>query len=791
MLGKRLINSNSAAAGGSCTTDTLQILGDTSCVAYYKMSDATDESGNYNGTPTSVNFNVAGKFGNAGSFNGLQTSSASYLDISSSTTSTVCTISFWFNTTNKDSNSGTLIDGGGGSSANTGFAIYVAATTGYLAIGFTSGTVGQGQNITATTDVADGNWHNIVLSLASDNTYSLYLDGNSTPELTGTRTKFTVGQSQNLSINRFGTNPASIGASAYDGSIDEIRIFNKALTSSEVTTLYNEVYCVPTIVPADNFSIVLYRGTGSSQSTNSLNSQSGTINFAPNLVWIKERDGTDAHFLQDSLRGSTRTLYSNSADADFDETQGVTSFNSNGFTLGTYQGMNNLNNNFVAWNWYAPTAESNTSGSVNSTIKKNLDAGFSIATFTSDASTITVGHGLDSIPELIIVKATSFADSWFVNSIGLTNRTNRALRLNETSAEETNSGFWNNTPPTSTTFSLGSGVSVSTKSYVAYSFHSVDGYSKIGSYVGNNSTDGPNIVTGFRPAFVMFKATNASGGNTFWVILDNKRDGVNTKRLYANASFAEDTAEQVDFISNGFKIKTNNSDINGNFNYIFLAIAEEVFTPITRNATNPFGDASELALYKFEDNANDAEGNYNGTASNVTYVTGYIDKAAVFNGSSSIIRTNLNSGSNNLTYSAWINITAAPSQAYGNIVNGRKHFYTFLAIGQNKKVWLSNDQQVSGDTGDSGYATESTTVLSLGVWYHIVGTLSSTSGAKIYINGNLDNSSPNRTANAPAQTATSCIGSWEGSAPFNGKIDQLRIFNRVLDSGEVTALYNE
>jgi hypothetical protein len=167
------------------------------------------------------------------------------------------------------------------------------------------------------------------------------------------------------------------------------------------------------------------------------------------------------------------------------------------------------------------------------------------------------------------------------------------------------------------------------------------------------------------------------------------------------------------------------------------------------------------------------------------------NEAADFNGSSSIIKTNLNSGSNNLTYSAWINITAAPSQAYGSIVDGRKHFYTFLAIGQNRKVWLSNDQQVSGDTGDSGYATESTTVLSVGVWYHIVGTLSSTDGGKIYINGIEDNTSPNRTANAPAQTATSCIGSRDGGMPFNGKIDQVRIYDSALDQAAVTALQLE
>jgi len=181
---------------------------------------------------------IEGKIGTAAVFNGLQTSSASYVDISSSTTSTTSTVSFWMNTTIKDSNAGTMLDAGGGSSANTGFSIVRTATNGYLSVNFTHGTAGQNQTFTGTTDICDGTWHHICLVMKSDNTFICYLDGAS--HLSGTRTYWTSGDSHNLSNNRLGTNAGSVGASSYGGKIDQVRIFDKALSSSEVTTLYGE-----------------------------------------------------------------------------------------------------------------------------------------------------------------------------------------------------------------------------------------------------------------------------------------------------------------------------------------------------------------------------------------------------------------------------------------------------------------------------------------------------------------------------------------------------------------------
>ena len=168
-----------------------------------------------------------------------------------------------------------------------------------------------------------------------------------------------------------------------------------------------------------------------------------------------------------------------------------------------------------------------------------------------------------------LVKKTNAPSSWFVYNNFVSGRGRGFL--------DTTSAFDNSGVPTFTStnieFQNQDPFSPDPATAVMYSFANVPGYSSIGSYPGNNLIDGPEIVTGFRPAFVMFKATNADGGNTFWVILDNKRDGTNTKRLYANSDSAEDPAEQVDFLSNSFKIRTNNSDINGNFSYIYLAIA--------------------------------------------------------------------------------------------------------------------------------------------------------------------------------------------------------------------------
>jgi len=336
------------------------------------------------------------------------------------------------------------------------------------------------------------------------------------------------------------------------------------------------------ILSSDNFNTVAYAGNGGTQAI--------TTGFTPDLVWTKQRSSPSRdHLLNDSVRGANKILYPNLSNSE-DTAGGVgsayfNSFDSNGFTVGSSNYYNGSSLDYVAWSWKAGgAAVSNTDGSITSQVSANVDAGFSISTFTSNASTLTVGHGLNSTPDLVIVKATSFSDSWFVNSSALTNQTDRALRLNESSAEETSNAFWNNTAPTSTTFSLGNGVSVSGQSYVAYSWHSVAGYSKIGSYTwtGTSYTAGTMVTgLGFEPSFVMIKGISLTSD---WQMYDNKRvSGTQSYALYADLSDAEVTSgyQGIGFDSDGFSAivgADGNTTASGGLNkngetYIYMAFA--------------------------------------------------------------------------------------------------------------------------------------------------------------------------------------------------------------------------
>ena len=231
--------------------------------------------------------------------------------------------------------------------------------------------------------------------------------------------------------------------------------------------------------------------------------------------------------------------------------------------------------NFVSWNWKAGggLASINTAGTRNSVVSANAAAGFSIVTWTGDNNTATIGHGLNAAPELIIVKKTSAGSDWPVYSSGLTSAAYR-LVLNSTDSQSTTNDEWNSTAPTSTVFSVGNGGNVSDngQSFIGYCFTSIAGYSKVGSYTGSNAS-GKVVTTGFQPSYVLFKSMTHAGS---WAILDDKRTtGTNGKnRLYAQGSFAEDSAIDVEFTATGFTLLTNNSDVNGNYNYIYLAIKE-------------------------------------------------------------------------------------------------------------------------------------------------------------------------------------------------------------------------
>jgi hypothetical protein len=322
----------------------------------------------------------------------------------------------------------------------------------------------------------------------------------------------------------------------------------------------------------DYFNAVTYTGNGSTQSITG-------VGFAPDFVWVKNRSGANSHGLYDTIRGATKSLYSNSTSDEQTDVNSLTAFGSDGFAVGTDGIVNTNTSSYVSWNWNAGGSNAtNTSGTITSTVRANTTSGFSIATYTGTGSAATVGHGLGVAPSMVIVKKRSASENWVVYhiSVGAT----KYLVLNLTDAEATSATRWNDTAPTSTVFSIGTSGNVNdnTGTYVAYCFAPVAGYSAFGSYTGNAAADGPFIYTGFRPEFVMIKATSSTGD---WVMEDAARSpsNVSTNYLVANASTAEQTGQLLDFVSNGFKIRVAVSGaMNGSgTTYIYMAFAENPF----------------------------------------------------------------------------------------------------------------------------------------------------------------------------------------------------------------------
>ena len=326
--------------------------------------------------------------------------------------------------------------------------------------------------------------------------------------------------------------------------------------------------------PSAHFNTVLYSGTGSE------NAITG-VGFQPDWIWLKDRTQTYSHGLFDSSRGANKKLNSNNTNAEQTPTEELKSFDSDGFTLGTANGVNQSSDNFVAWNWKANggTTSSNSDGSITSTVQANTTAGFSIVTYTGNSTNgATVGHGLTQKPEMYWVKnREDSTKNWGVynESIGAT----KWLKLNLTDASA-DDVIWANTAPTSSVFYLNSTLTANDNGddIVAYCFHSIKGYSKIGKYTGNGaSSDGPFVYTGFKPAFFLIKSIGAARN---WHILDNKRNTVNPVNLYLNPNNtdADGTFVFGDFVSNGFKIRNNGNTFNNNGeDYIYMAFAEHPF----------------------------------------------------------------------------------------------------------------------------------------------------------------------------------------------------------------------
>ena len=327
--------------------------------------------------------------------------------------------------------------------------------------------------------------------------------------------------------------------------------------------------------PGEYFRSVLYTGDG-----NSGRSIVG-VGFTPDLVWIKSRSNAYAPEIFDSVRGSTLVLYTNGTNVESTETQLLTSFNSDGFSIGNNVAANGSGNNHVAWCWKAGagTTSTNTNGSITSVVSVNQDAGFSIVSYTGNGTAgATIGHGLGKAPKFILIKRRSGARNCAVAGSILGSAS--TLYLNLTNPLETYDIPLIGNIQTSTTFQVGTDTNrnASGGTHIAYCWAEIEGFSKFGSYVGNGSADGPFVYCGFKPALVLIKTT--SGGS--WVIKDSSRspNNPNGSQLYANTSAIDDDPYGItDFLSNGFKPRVISQSINASGEtYIFAAFAESAFS---------------------------------------------------------------------------------------------------------------------------------------------------------------------------------------------------------------------
>ena len=330
------------------------------------------------------------------------------------------------------------------------------------------------------------------------------------------------------------------------------------------------------VKPTDYFNTILWTGNGADG-----RALTG-VGFQPDWVWIKDRDDTESHRLTDSARGATKSVRSNSVNAEATESDGLQSFDSDGFTVGTQGSMNKSNGDkFVGWSWKGGTTSGLSGGNITpSAYSYDATSGFGVYKYTGNGSADqTIPHGLGAIPQLIFYKRLDSGTNWVVQSNLLGNRVQ--LVLNATDAENTDSRLSDSDNWTSTFFKVGSygDMNNNGSDHVAYVFCNVKGYCKVGTYTGNGNADGPFIYTGFRPAWILLKQTSTSGAG--WRIHDIKR-GISgnpeDETLYANSSSSESTGRNVDFLSNGFKLRTDSGDGNSSgATYIYMAFAENPF----------------------------------------------------------------------------------------------------------------------------------------------------------------------------------------------------------------------
>jgi len=377
----------------------------------------------------------------------------------------------------------------------------------------------------------------------------------------------------NLNIANFGSDSSFAGTVTAQGNqdgngkgdfyyappTDYLALCTKNLSDPEIA------------LPGEYFNTILY-DDGAGAKTG--------VGFQPDLVWVKSRGSAYDSKLTDAIRGVTKALVSNDPGvAQTTDSTGLTAFGADGFTVGADTDYSDTTGTgMVAWNWKGDGVSGGTlneDGTEDSYVNVNTTAGFSIVKYVGTGAIDTFGHGLAEAPELIIAKDTESTAAWRVAGDSIPTAWHYVMYLSQTPGAGDDGTQFNDTPPSPSVFTLGTGGDINAIGNVniAYCFHSVEGYSKIGNYTGNASADGTFVYCGFRPAFLIAKNYGASGKP--WVMYDDKRDTYNEmyKQLLTNSSAAANTSEgRLDFVSNGIKWRIGDSYHNdGSFMYIAFA----------------------------------------------------------------------------------------------------------------------------------------------------------------------------------------------------------------------------
>ena len=538
---------------------------------------------------------------------------------------------------------------------------------------------------------------------------------------------------------------------------------------------------------SEHFNTVTYTGNNSS------NSITG-VGFAPDLVWIKNRTNANSHNLIDSVRGATEVIYSNLVNDEDTRSNSLTSFDSDGFSLGNYVGVNG-NYNYVAWCFKAGgAAVSNTDGTVTSQVSANNDLGFSIVKYTGNGSSSeqTVGHGLGVKPEMVIIKDLDNDRDWYVYT-DIIDGSMDVLYLNKTDAKVNSS----RTSPTSSVYKIAGTTTLnkSNQNFISYCFASKRGVSKVGSFVGTG-TSGKKIYTGFEPAFIMTKRSSSAGAS--WAIIDNKRSTDSNKNDYlsANTSNTEATSSSgITFNRDGFTFNGSSFNTSG-ATHIYYAVAKNT------NETSLIPDTDLELHLDAASFPQKGESGYSNTPTTWTALTGNngtisgatfdseLGNYLNFDGSGDIVTSagNISTTDRDFTVEFWTRPdSTSTSQNFFEVedTSGNRKISMVVNTGSKFRCYIYRAADFNGSNN-----VTSVTSFTTGRWYHIAVVFEQGVSAKIYVDGELDVTSTTNVTDDRHQTYGDTKLGDGAFGDLDGAIGQYRFYSSALSADEVMQNFN-